>query len=307
MSSDAWPERTSPRSRPKNCESRRAGPGTPDRPLPAWFGALGWDGAVSRLQPGGMTLEHSVVSHDGLTVARLAPSASLEFAGRSSKDCLTLIAPLGQQPVWMNGRSVGRHEILSVPPGLDVLAIFRGSSHVVFVSIPAKPSDSVGALGHLPTGGDALANVVTGDCGEREKASCAREYADELGCRATAEDSEAYDTAYRIVVTARDYIEAHLGRRIRMTDICAHAATSLSRLERTFRREMNLSPSAYVLAIRLEAVRQALQSATSPETSVAHLAHDCGFNNLGRFAAAYRRHFGELPSETLQNRRTAQT
>ncbi|MED5468374.1 MAG: AraC family transcriptional regulator, partial [Pseudomonadota bacterium] len=36
-------------------------------------------------------------------------------------------------------------------------------------------------------------------------------------------------------------------------------------------------------------------------------AADEGFSHLGRFAALYREHFGELPSETVQWRRRLQT
>ncbi|MDJ0940915.1 MAG: AraC family transcriptional regulator [Woeseiaceae bacterium] len=295
-----------PRLIPSTCESSRAVSGTFDRPLPAWFSAHGWHGAVSRLQPGAITSPRLVVEQDGLTASCLETSGALEFVGRSSMTHVTLLSPLGDGSLWMNGRSVRRQELLSVPPGMDVLAIVRGGSRVLVVSLLAELPNVVGALGYLPTGGDVLADVVTGDCSEREKAACAWRYADELGSRAAKEDQEAYEAAYRIIVTARGYIEAHLGRRIRITDICAHAATSLSRLERTFRREMDLSPSKYLLAIRLEAVRRALQSAQSPQTSVAHFAHDCGFNHLGRFAAAYRRHFGELPSETLRARLRAE-
>ena len=34
-------------------------------------------------------------------------------------------------------------------------------------------------------------------------------------------------------------------------------------------------------------------------TSVTEVAYSCGFSNLGHFAKDYGRHFGELPSETL--------
>lgn len=125
--------------------------------------------------------------------------------------------------------------------------------------------------------------------------------ADELAAYSIGVDEEADEIAFRIVLKARSYIEAHLGRRIRMTDVCEYAATSLSRLERTFRRELDLTPSQYLLAIRLEAVRRAPEGACDRETSVAHLVHDCGFNHLGRFAAAYRRQFGELSGQTLRD------
>jgi transcriptional regulator GlxA family with amidase domain len=51
----------------------------------------------------------------------------------------------------------------------------------------------------------------------------------------------------------------------------------------------------YVRNLRLERVRAALL--TSAETT-GMIALDAGFTHLGRFAAAYRERFGELPSST---------
>jgi len=39
-------------------------------------------------------------------------------------------------------------------------------------------------------------------------------------------------------------------------------------------------------------------------TKIGTIANRCGFWHMGRFAADYRRLFGELPSETLRSTRT---
>jgi AraC-like DNA-binding protein len=38
-------------------------------------------------------------------------------------------------------------------------------------------------------------------------------------------------------------------------------------------------------------------------SSVSNVAHRWGFVHLGRFSSAYRRRYGELPSQTLGRRR----
>jgi AraC family ethanolamine operon transcriptional activator len=54
---------------------------------------------------------------------------------------------------------------------------------------------------------------------------------------------------------------------------------------------------AYFRVCRLNAVRQELK--TAPDTATVHqIAQRCGFWHTGEFAAAYRRLFGELPSQT---------
>jgi AraC family ethanolamine operon transcriptional activator len=56
---------------------------------------------------------------------------------------------------------------------------------------------------------------------------------------------------------------------------------------------------AYFRAVRLNAVRQELKTAKDAAT-VHEVAQSWGFWHGGEFAAAYRRLFGELPSQTLK-------
>jgi AraC-like DNA-binding protein len=65
-------------------------------------------------------------------------------------------------------------------------------------------------------------------------------------------------------------------------------------------QHLNMGPSRYLRARRMQLVRQALRRADSSETSVARIARLYGFEELGRFAASYRARFGELPSVTLK-------
>jgi AraC family ethanolamine operon transcriptional activator len=50
--------------------------------------------------------------------------------------------------------------------------------------------------------------------------------------------------------------------------------------------------------LRLNAVRRALRRTDGSRESIMRIAHDHGATHLGRFAANYRRLFGEKPSET---------
>jgi AraC-like DNA-binding protein len=106
--------------------------------------------------------------------------------------------------------------------------------------------------------------------------------------------------AWRIIRRARSYIDAHLGESIRMSAICTYSATSLSKLERIFRRELQMSPSQYVLARRLGAVNRELAASRSKIWRISDIALKYGFGHLGRFSGTYYQYFGELPSQTLR-------
>ena len=105
----------------------------------------------------------------------------------------------------------------------------------------------------------------------------------------------------RVIRRASEFIDSHLAEPIRIDELCMHCASSLSKLERTFRRELQISPSKYILARRLDAVNRELRHAKESNVMIASLARDHGFSHLGRFAANYRHQFGELPSETLRS------
>jgi transcriptional regulator GlxA family with amidase domain len=63
---------------------------------------------------------------------------------------------------------------------------------------------------------------------------------------------------------------------------------------------IGITPSRYVLLRRLKRACGALRETDPAATSVAEVAHSCGFTELGRFAVAYRTVFGEMPSTTLR-------
>jgi transcriptional regulator GlxA family with amidase domain len=87
---------------------------------------------------------------------------------------------------------------------------------------------------------------------------------------------------------------------VRIADICRAVLVGRRTLLRAFRAVCNDTPSHYLHELRLRAARQMLASADPISTSVTEVATQCGFAELGRFAAIYRTAFGEYPSATLR-------
>lgn len=108
-------------------------------------------------------------------------------------------------------------------------------------------------------------------------------------------DAEA--AAPRCLRRARDYMAAHIDEPISVGDIAAQAGVSSRSLYLAFRKHHGTSPMAWLRELRLERVRAELQN--QPGASVTSAALRWGFTHLGQFSAAYRRRFGELPSQTL--------
>ena len=85
-----------------------------------------------------------------------------------------------------------------------------------------------------------------------------------------------------------------------VADLCRAAGVSERTLRNAFHNVYGLSPKQYLLRHGLEEAHRALQVAQGARGAVTLVATDCGFFELGRFARAYRRLFGESPSDTLR-------
>lgn len=96
--------------------------------------------------------------------------------------------------------------------------------------------------------------------------------------------------AMELIADGPPLTSAELARRVGVAERTLYAA---------FRRRFGLSPAAYGRRLRLERVRDALLAGGDGVTVTA-VAERHGFHHPGRFAAAYRARFGELPSATLR-------
>ena len=100
----------------------------------------------------------------------------------------------------------------------------------------------------------------------------------------------------RVVRLAEEYIEAHAGDAISVSDLVRVCNCSQSALFQAFQNTRGYSPMQFLGEIRLRRARQFLLS--DDAHTVSAVAFGAGFNHLGRFAGAYRKRFGETPSET---------
>lgn len=95
------------------------------------------------------------------------------------------------------------------------------------------------------------------------------------------------------------YIEEHADEPLTIVDLAEHAGVSSRSLFAGFRRFRNNTPMNYLRDVRLARVREALLQACPGATTVTREALRWGFGHLGHFTTAYKRRFGESPSETL--------
>tara|TARA_R110000850_G_scaffold117831_10_gene234478 strand:- start:633 stop:1604 length:972 start_codon:yes stop_codon:yes gene_type:complete len=99
---------------------------------------------------------------------------------------------------------------------------------------------------------------------------------------------------------AEEYLMANLANPISIADVAVVAGMSARNLSRGFRHHRGVTIKEFLNEHRLKSANRALLAAEPGETNVTEVAFNFGFSQLGRFSAAYRKEFGELPSETLK-------
>ena len=103
----------------------------------------------------------------------------------------------------------------------------------------------------------------------------------------------------RGVRRALDAMRADLGHNWRLTELAAIAGTSGRTLQRQFLTFVGKTPRAVLREIGLECARRELLQG-APGVTIMDVALRCGFPHCGRFSIAYRRRYGETPSQTLK-------
>ena len=103
------------------------------------------------------------------------------------------------------------------------------------------------------------------------------------------------------VQAAEEFMRANFTEALSVKEIADTVGVGVRNLQMTFRETAGVSPRVRLSEIRLDAAYLRLIAGT--EKTVTEVALECGVAHLGRFSQAYRRRFGELPSQTRRRGR----
>ena len=92
----------------------------------------------------------------------------------------------------------------------------------------------------------------------------------------------------------QDYIDEHLTREIRLSDLARVSLFSPWYAYRLFREQLGLTPAEYIRRLRLSRAALRLRDG---EERIIDVAFDLGFGSVDTFTRAFCREFGRNPSE----------
>jgi AraC-like DNA-binding protein len=107
-------------------------------------------------------------------------------------------------------------------------------------------------------------------------------------------------SAMQLIGKVDDYLDATGHRPVHVSEICAHLNVTRRTLHRAFFDALGLGPITFLRHKRLCAIHSVLRDSDPATTTVAQIAIQHGFIELGRFSHYYHSLFGEYPSETLR-------
>lgn len=97
----------------------------------------------------------------------------------------------------------------------------------------------------------------------------------------------------------RRMLDENPDRALYIPEICAAIGVPERTLRLCCQEHLGMGPKKYLMLRRVNLAQRALRSAVPGITTVTEIATQYGFWHFGRFSAAYRAAFGELPSATL--------
>lgn len=114
-----------------------------------------------------------------------------------------------------------------------------------------------------------------------------------------SERDGAIGSAVRIVAQTENYLDRTGMTPVHISEICGKLNVSRRTLHRAFHDALGIGPVTYLQRRRLCSVHSALRDGDPDKTTIAEIALQHGFTNLGRFAGYYRALFNEYPSQTF--------
>lgn len=224
-------------------------------------------------------------------------------------------------PAIVNGAAFSAAELELWPPGQVFEGVMPSEMEVCVVSLPCEFVFGPGGAERIarrikdPRAAQQLRDLVKegleafrqNPLAVRHVAATER-FAADIGCLLSEAANGPYGKGQcdnmpstakrRSYKRALDLIHQNLPTGVSVASVCAGTGLSRRALEYLFESMLGMGPMHYIRALQLNAIRRALLAEETACESIGDIAARYGIWHWSKFSAAYRRMFGELPSQT---------
>ncbi|HTD16033.1 MAG TPA: helix-turn-helix domain-containing protein [Chthoniobacterales bacterium] len=287
------------------------------------------------LEGGSFEIRHRrvVFGNSSLDCGDYSPAFAVNGQFSEHQVCLGF-TPRIEKPAWCNGFNIGKGEIMCFAEGTELQ--FRNAPNTTWqvILVDRKELQDIAMIltgQHLELPEKGTANFRARDSA-RSVSSTIELALTDLSNPDTLASPAAYSLCEEIVNEfvrtiattddlsgrsltgfagyrygamrrAEEYLREHMDKPFSSRALCEATHMSERSIEMLFKEVYGISPRTWSQLARLNAARQELLRADVRIVSVTAVATRWGFYHFGRFSAAYRRLFGEVPSATILNRR----
>jgi AraC-like DNA-binding protein len=292
--------------------------------LNAFYVAYGWDCRYRQVGEGRLRVK--VASHvtEQLGYGRESVNRRIWGHASSGDGVFSVILAVSDAIILINGRELNRGRLFVVPPNESMDIVLGRGADPLTMLVPVDTFNDCCPMTDSDETAAAIRTMTAYEVGDRELEPIRHLALEALGNTREPEEESAFDESFLIELArllksdecriltqdpylrlrkhdatrrAIAYIHDNLKETIRMEVLCELCATSLSTLERRFKKFLGVSPKHYILAARLNRVRRDLLHPDYFDLSIAEVAMRYNLLHMGRFSAQYRILFGRLPSE----------
>lgn len=281
--------------------------------------AVSWNLETDQIEPGRYRGRLLAMHTSRMQVAWSFRSLGTVIRGSTPSGALLLSLPLTSNgPTQFHGREVGETDLLVQDDASGLDFSFRGTMEVLTVAVERAELEQRARCLWPETGEMAwrrrrmsFASHAQAHRAGSAVMSLLRD-AMQHGSRGLALDDAVLDALlgrleagsapaparerHRAARRSAAFLLENWDADLSLAAVCAAVGASRRTLHEGFLELYGLPPMAFLRCVRLCRARRRLESGGT----VTSAATRSGFDHLGRFAEAYRRHFGERPSETLR-------
>ena len=295
----------------------------------------GYDMEIKQIGRGSFSADLQQIQHGPISISRFTSRLRVEANGMPPPGMRTFGVPTTNcQPfIWRNKRTSG-NTIQIYKPDTELAVITNPAFEAIDISLSEDDFNNLNSLWGFP----GLARLIQ----KREMLECEpaimhelrmllmyicstiNKQPDRLQQDTRLQNLISYQVPYQLaealmtstvhrgkaisenriktLKSAIDYIQASTDKAISIQQLCRDTGINKRTLERAFLDKYGMTPKSYLQSLRLNDAYKILWHSDPETTKVTDVALNLGYWHLSQFAADYRLHFGELPSETLKQR-----
>jgi len=118
-------------------------------------------------------------------------------------------------------------------------------------------------------------------------------------CKRCRPDKVVFEPDFELMKKAKDIFDTEYNRQVDLSQISKQLGVSINHLVRLFKQHSGLTPSQYIVKIRVDKATELLNQT---DINILEIAYMTGFKSLSNFYKCFKEQTGHTPNEHRKSR-----